>query len=359
MWLCAKFGIFAECAYYENARQYISTEQMDKLNIFEKAAVVALKGIMRFFALFPLKVHYFWADVLAWLLGKCVRYRRDVVMINLSRSFPEKRYGEISRLADEFYVHLAEVFVETIWFAGATPARLRKSGIVTVANPEVIGEAFAKSKSVEVLYSHCGNWELLGGVESYFRISLPEGEHLSITDDELRIVYKKLTSRVWDHFIKENRAKPTRDYQGMVETGQLLRYMVKNRDKKLIYVLNVDQSPYAGAGAYDIGAFMNQPTQAMFGPAGLAHKMGLSVYYMRFDRLARGHYELSFIPVCEDASQMNPALIVRKYYDLLEQEIRDCPANWLWTHRRWKQKTDVMVADLDAYMNKGKAKAEN
>lgn len=344
--------------FYENCAMLTEPMDKDKLNIFERLAKAALKAVMRFFALFPLRVHYFGADVFAWLLGKCIRYRRDVVMINLSRSFPQKRYGEISKLADEFYVHLAEVFVETIWFAGATPARLRKSGIVTVSNPEVIADAFAKSKSVEVLYSHCGNWELLGGVESYFSISIPDGDHLPITEDDLRIVYKKLTSRVWDHFIKENRAKPTRDFQGMVETGQLLRYMVKNRDRKLIYVLNVDQSPYAGAGAYDIGAFMNQPTQAMFGPAGLAHKMGLCVLYMRFDRVERGHYELSFIPICEDASQMNPAVIVRRYYDLLEKEINDCPANWLWSHRRWKQRTDVMEADLDAYMNKGKAKPE-
>ena len=28
--------------------------------------------------------------------------------------------------------------------------------------------------------------------------------------------------------------------------------------------------------------------------------------------------------------------ITRKYYDILEAEIRETPHNWLWTHKRWK-----------------------
>jgi lauroyl/myristoyl acyltransferase len=27
---------------------------------------------------------------------------------------------------------------------------------------------------------------------------------------------------------------------------------------------------------------------------------------------------------------------MRKYYNLLEEEIRETPDNWLWTHKRWK-----------------------
>ena len=28
--------------------------------------------------------------------------------------------------------------------------------------------------------------------------------------------------------------------------------------------------------------------------------------------------------------------LIRKYYDLLEEEIRETPSNWLWSHKRWK-----------------------
>ena len=45
---------------------------------------------------------------------------------------------------------------------------------------------------------------------------------------------------------------------------------------------------------------------------------------------------MSFIPICEDASKTTPEAILRKYYDLLEQEINETPGNWLWSHKRWK-----------------------
>jgi KDO2-lipid IV(A) lauroyltransferase len=53
-------------------------------------------------------------------------------------------------------------------------------------------------------------------------------------------------------------------------------------------------------------------------------------------RVKRGHYDLTFIPICDDASQTTPEDLLRKYYDLLQEEINETPANWLWSHKRWK-----------------------
>ena len=81
---------------------------------------------------------------------------------------------------------------------------------------------------------------------------------------------------------------------------------------------------------------MHQQTNAMIGSMGLACKLSHAVVYMGMKRLERGRYEVSFTPICEDASQMTPEEILRKYYDLLEQELNETPANWLWSHKRWK-----------------------
>ena len=47
---------------------------------------------------------------------------------------------------------------------------------------------------------------------------------------------------------------------------------------------------------------------------------------------------MTFVPVCDDASKMAPDLIMRKYLDLLEEDIREMPYNWLWSHKRWKKR---------------------
>ena len=52
--------------------------------------------------------------------------------------------------------------------------------------------------------------------------------------------------------------------------------------------------------------------------------------------LERGRYEMTLIPMCSNASEMKQEDLMRKYYDLLEDEINETPANWLWTHKRWK-----------------------
>lgn len=103
-----------------------------------------------------------------------------------------------------------------------------------------------------------------------------------------------------------------------------------------MYIYPADQAPYWYAGKHPIGEFMHQPTNAMLGSMGVACKLGHSVMYMKMQRMERGRYEMTLVPICRDASQLTPEEILRKYYDLLQDEINETPHNWLWTHKRWK-----------------------
>ena len=60
-----------------------------------------------------------------------------------------------------------------------------------------------------------------------------------------------------------------------------------------------DQAPYTGTGKHFIGDFMNQPTNAMQGSVGVACKLSHSVLYVKMQRVKRGHYDLTFIPICD------------------------------------------------------------
>ena len=283
----------------------------------------------------PLRFHYFMADILAWLLRKVLRYRYSTVMINLSRSFPTKKYKEIDRIAKDFYKHMGEIFAEAIWFGGSSYKRLYDSGIVTVMNPEELNELFLSTPSMTVLSTHCGNWELMGGFIGYRTLS---GEKVAICEEDIRVVYKKLSSPVSDEVFKRNRVAPLErvDTSCEIESMNILRHAVSNRDKRLVYIYPTDQAPYWKAAKHPIGEFMHQQTNVMLGSVGAACKMSHSVMYMKMRRVERGRYEMTLIPICRNASEMTPEQIMRKYYDLLEQEINETPHNWLWTHKRWK-----------------------
>lgn len=304
------------------------------LNMSELFAKI-IRGCMICLGKLPLKFHYFMGDILSWIAEKLLRYRTDVVWINISRSFPEMKYKELKQVYRDFYRHFGEIFAETIWFAAATYKRLFKSGIVTVTNPEEINEMFFSTPSMTVLSTHCGNWELMGGFLGYRTSS---GVKVAIEEEQIQVVYKKLSNPVSDEVFRRNRVAAL-EIVGTsceIESSNILRQTLKQKNDRKVYIYPTDQAPYRKAGKHPIGEFMSQPTNVMLGSVGVACKLSHSVMYMKMKRVERGRYEMTLIPICRDASQLTPEELMRKYYDLLEEEIRETPANWLWTHKRWK-----------------------
>lgn len=289
--------------------------------------------LVKIFGRLPLGFHYAMCRFAVWFVKNVARYRRDVVMTNLARSFPEKKYRELEQIADEYYGHLGEIMAETLWFGASDAGRLHDSGIVTLTGRDELYACFENSPSVTVLCSHCGNWELLGGILAY-----PDGsgKTLGVGENNIRVVYKRLHSAFSDEFFRQNRVAPLVDERTecTIETSDILRYVLKHKNEKKIYAFIADQYPYQTP--YDVGEFLHQPTKAMLGSVRLANKCGHSVVYMKMKRLSRGKYEIVFIPLYDNASLASPEEILRKYFDLLEEEIRETPCNWLWSHRRWK-----------------------
>ena len=283
----------------------------------------------------PLRFHYFMGSVLSWLACRVLRYRSDVVWINLSRAFPDRKYKEIKQIYEDFYRHLGELVAEFIWFGGSSYDRLRKQGIVKLTNINALSDLYDRAPSVTLLSTHCGNWELLGGLPGY---DSEDGGKLSFSEKEIYVVYKKMTSEISDRVFALNRIAPLElvGTECEVESKNILRFSIANKDRKCLYIYPADQAPYKGAGKHPIGEFMHQPTNAMIGSMGVACKLAHAVVYMKMKRVERGHYEMTFIPICEDASRMTPEEILRKYYDLLQEELNETPANWLWSHKRWK-----------------------
>ena len=301
----------------------------------KKLIVNIVRGFIVVMSWLPLGFHYFMGDLFSWIAKNILRYRYSTVMINLSRSFPDKKYKEIEKIAGDFYRHFGEIFAEAIWFGGSTYKRLFRKGIVTVMNPEEFSELFLSTPSMTVLSTHCGNWELLGGLLGYRTAT---GGRIQIEEDQINVVYKKLSSAVSDEVFKRNRIAPLEKVgtECEVESNNILRHTLKQKNKRMLYIYPTDQAPYWYAGKHPIGEFLHQQTDVMLGSVGVACKLSHSVMYMKMRRVERGRYEMTLIPICRDASKLTPQEIMRKYYDLLQEEINETPHNWLWSHKRWK-----------------------
>ena len=297
---------------------------------------IIVQSLMRLFALLPLRVLYVLGDFVAWLAEKVFRYREADVLINLARSFPDKKYKEIKEIKHKFYRHFGELIAETVWFGGCrTHKRLHRRHLAEIVDPDEINRLYEISPSVMIMMSHAGNWELIGGIQSYDYTGKPTHVDESI----YYVVYLRPSTQMWDKILQSNRIASLRDkkhYRGYLESREVVRYVFEHRDEKIMYNFITDQHPYFKTKDPMRVNFMHQECSTMKAAADLAHKLGMSVCFLSMLQERRGLYKLNYITICDDASAMSPEQIMNRYYELLQKDIEAQPWNYLWTHRRWK-----------------------
>jgi len=300
-----------------------------------KIGSAVIRCVTRPLAALPLGFHRKMGTFIGWLAGSVLRYRRDVAMINISRSFPGLKYRELTDICRKFYKHFGDIVGETLWFGGCTnPKRLEKSGISELVNPEVINRYKDEGRGVMVMFSHCGNWELLSGI-----LQINIGKNIHYNSEDVCVAYRPLSSKAWDRFIYNNRLAPVqvKSEGQLVDSDRILRYALSHREDTKLYMFNTDQYPYTPASSFPLKEkFLNQETLAMNGCVPLAKKLGLPVVYLNMSIAEDGHYVLRFDPICDNAAESDVDNVLSQYYHLLEKDVQAQPWNYLWTHKRWK-----------------------
>ena len=121
----------------------------------------------------------------------------------------------------------------------------------------------------------------------------------------------------------------------VVESKQVLRHALKNKDEKCIYIMIADQNPI---GHHDpVVNFLNQKTYMLPGPDFLASRLEIPAVYLRMDRLSRGRYHIGYQKICEPSENRGEHYVTKEFVRLLEEDIKRDNVNWLWSHKRWKR----------------------
>jgi KDO2-lipid IV(A) lauroyltransferase len=274
----------------------------------------------RFLSWLPLPLLY----LLAWpgylLLYHVAGYRREVVLQNLSRAFPDNSAGEITALAKKFYRQLVEVALEILRTRNMSADEIRRR--VSVVNPELLRQYSNDFRdSVVMLAIHQGNWEwMLHGVKL----------HLDIPIDP---VYKPLHNRQLNELMLEIRSQFG---SRPIPMASAARDILRRRREFRLFVLVADQAPIAGERSYWT-RFMNRPAAFYEGGEAIAKLTGYPVLFARCRRRCKGHYEVEFSEVARPPYEDSDHRIVETYVRLAEQAIRAEPESWLWSNRRWKR----------------------
>ncbi|MDR3351044.1 MAG: lysophospholipid acyltransferase family protein [Prevotellaceae bacterium] len=267
-------------------------------------------------ACLPGRVLFAFSDVLYFFVYYIFGYRKSVVYTNLARSFPGKDYGEVKKIAKQFYRYFTDLYMENVRLLCFSRAAMRQA--THVENPEWLHRYNRQGRSVVIVTAHYGNWEY------YSRLSL---------DFPLKVAYKPQSVRAVDKLMTRLR---THYSDCIVPMQQIARYMFRHNTEVWNYMFIADQSPSPQAKCRV--RFLNRETLFFGGAEKLAQSLDLPVVYAEMQRVRRGQYRLLFTPVCEHAAELPEHEITRRCAALMEESILRAPACWLWTHRRWKRK---------------------
>jgi len=278
----------------------------------------ALPWWLRLLARLPFGVLYGLAAMLAFLLRYVLRYRVAVARSNLRQCFPDLSPAEIESLLNDNYRHLAQVVVESLKLATLTREEIRRR--VRLPNVELVRAQIDAGRSVILLASHQANWEwaLQGTTVSF--------------DVPLDAAYKPLHAAAADRTLLRLRG---RFGARMVAAKKLMRVVARNRGGVHVIALIADQIPASSGGRHWL-RFLGRDTAFYPGPAEIARMTGYAAFFTWVRRTARGHYELTFYPLTAAGERAEPQVFTARYAALLEANIRAQPADWMWTHRRWK-----------------------
>lgn len=274
-------------------------------------------GFFYLWSLLPLRVLYLFSDFLYLMIFYVFRYRKEVVLRNLYQAFPEKTAEEINRIAKKFYRNFTDTIMETIKMFSASRDFINNH---CTGDYSLFHKFYKEGKSFQVHPCHHFNWEW---VNLHFALNMPQPNVA---------VYMPLNNALFEKIFYRQR---TKFGSVMISAKNMRQEFMPWRNKMHALALVADQNPGHPNSAYWLN-FFNKPTPFLKRPEISAREKKCPVIFVYITKTKRGYYHIDFILATEDASQLAEGELTKKYVTMLTENINTHPANWLWSHRRWK-----------------------
>ncbi len=273
-------------------------------------------------SILPFPVFYFISDIVFIFVYYLIGYRKKTVTDNLQLVFPEKNLKEIAKIRKNFYHHMCDMFLEMIKSISISEAELKKRFIFK--NPEKFKELKKLNKGIIVMCGHYASYEWMIALQ------------VSGVDYQTYGIYKKIKNPYFDNLVKKIRSRFKSELIPTFEVSHKIPKIVKSGELG-VYAMIADQSPKRATKAHWIH-FMGERVPVFMGSEFLARRLDLAVVYLHVEKVKRGHYEATFKTITDFPNEEPEFNITQKYISFLEQQIKNDPQYYLWTHKRWKHK---------------------
>ena len=274
----------------------------------------------------PYFLLYRLSDFMYLLLYYVFGYRKKVIQGNIYKSFPDKSEKEKKKIVKKFYKHFCDLIVESIKNFTISEAQIKKR--IVFENVELLDDLYDRGKSIIIVGGHYGNWEMLavavGGATKHDQYG----------------IYKPLSNTFFDNKMKMSRGKLGTKLVSMKETKKCFETDFEN---PISIIFGSDQWPSNAKRAFWT-TFLGRETSFLFGAEKYANDFDRPAVYCDIIKTKRGHFKVRFKMLSETPKNLEYGELTNCFIKELEKTIRNEPAFWLWSHKRWK-KTKKEVFD--------------
>jgi KDO2-lipid IV(A) lauroyltransferase len=278
-------------------------------------------GLLRLICLLPYRLQLGIGRMLGRIAHRFAKERRAISRRNIELCFPELSPGERDALTLAHFEALGMSIIELGLGRWAPDRKLL--AMTRIEGAEHVRNAADRGVGVVLLSAHFTTLEISGRV-------------LSLNIPPFDAVYRKNRSEFMTEILRTNREKSAR---GTVEKNDI-KSMVRSLREGTPVWYAPDQSYNRKQSAllpfFGIPAMTNTAT-------GTLARLGKAVVVPFFPRrLPEGGYVLTILPPVEGVPGDDPVEDTKKYLEILERQIRLCPEQYYWVHRKFKNRPEPL-----------------
>lgn len=237
---------------------------------------------------------------------------------NIERALPEKSPAEVDAILLGMWDNLGRVIAEYPHLDAI--GEYGPNGRMELVGGEHFDALLADGKAGILVAGHLANWEAQSVTSRKWGL-------------ELGMVYRSPNNPLVAKLLVDLRgvASSTHIPKGAEGARILLRHLARGGHVGMM----IDQKMNDGVPV----PFFGRDAMTAPAPVTLALRMGIPLHPARTERLGGARFRLTIFPAMEPPNSGDRDTDVRIWMEhlngLLEQWIRERPAEWLWLHRRW------------------------
>ena len=276
--------------------------------------------LLKFIKILPLSVLYLISDFTSFIIHKVFKYRVNIVKNNLKRSNLKIKSDQIQIIVNKFYKYFTDLYFESIKMDSFSKLDFDKR--FKVINIDLLNKFYDEGKSVVLMVSHYSGYEWCTGLPYYIK-------------HKFSAVYTPIKNESINNFMYNSRSRHGLE---LISRYDAIKEIYKTEAQSItphLYGLVADQSPQMRSKNY-WSKFLGVKVPIFTGSERIAKKLSLPVVYARMKKIERGYYSVDFQLIAENPNDYKDYEITEKYLKLVENQLREDPYPYLWTHNRFK-----------------------